>query len=159
MEQHVIKSTMKMTAAALACVAIIAGSAFAAERATKDEAQAMVKKAVAFIKAQGGAKAYAEITNKSGQFTDRDLYVVVYGLDGKVLAHGGNEKLVGRDLSDAKDVDGKPYVKERVDLAKKGAPFWQEYKFVDPLTKQVQPKEMYCEKLDETAVCGGVYKL
>jgi cytochrome c len=154
----VIKSAMKVTAASLACVAIIAGSAFAAERATKDEAQAMVKKAVAFIKAQGGAKAYAEITNKSGQFTDRDLYIVVYGLDGKVLAHGGNEKLVGQDLIDQTDVDGKPFVKERVELAKKGEPFWQSYKFVDPLTKKVEPKEMYCEKLENTAVCGGVYK-
>ena len=158
MEQHVIKSTLKVTAAALAGVAIIAGSAFAAERATKAEAQAMVKKAAAFIKAEGPAKAYPEITSKP-TFKDRDLYIVVYGLDGKVLAHGGNEKLVGQDLIDTKDVDGKPYVKERVELAKKGAPFWQEYKFVDPLTKQVQPKEMYCEKLDETAVCGGVYKL
>jgi cytochrome c len=74
------------------------------------------------------------------------------------LAHGGNEKLVGQDLIDQTDVDGKPFVKERVELAKKGAPFWQEYKFADPLTKKVEPKEMYCEKLDETAVCGGVYK-
>ena len=100
MEQHVIKSTLKVTAA-LACVAIMAGSAFAAERATKDEAQAMVKKAVAFIKAEGPAKAYPEITGKP-TFKDRDLYIVVYGLDGKVLAHGQNEKLVGQDLIDTK---------------------------------------------------------
>lgn len=157
MEQHVIKSTMKVTAASLACAAIIAGSAFAAERATKDEAQAMVKKAITFIKANGPAKAYPEITT-TPTFKDRDLYVVVYGLDGKVLAHGGNAKLVGQDLIDQTDVDGKPFVKERVELTKKGAPFWQEYKFVDPLTKKVEPKEMYCEKLDETAVCGGIYK-
>ena len=154
-----MKSTMKVTAALLACAAIVAGSALAAERATKDEAKAMVKKAVAFIKAQGPAKAYAEIINKSGQFTDRDLYIVVYGLDGKVLAHGANEKLVGQNLIDQKDVvGGKSFVKERVELAKKGEPFWQEYKFVDPLTKNIKDKEMYCEKLDETAVCGGVYK-
>ena len=157
MEQHVIKSTMKATAASLVFVAITAGSAFAEDRATKDQAQAMVKKAVAFIKAEGAAKAYPEITGKP-TFKDRDLYIVVYGLDGKVLAHGQNEKLVGQDLIDQTDVDGKPYVKERVELAKKGAPFWQEYKFVDPATKKVLPKEMYCEKLDETAVCGGVYK-
>jgi hypothetical protein len=42
-EEHVIKSTMKVTAAALACGAVMAGWAFAADRATKDEAQAMVK--------------------------------------------------------------------------------------------------------------------
>jgi cytochrome c len=78
--------------AVLAVTAFLSGSAFAAEWATKDEAQAMVKKAVAFVKAQGVEKGYAEISNKGGQFIDRDLYIVVYGLDGKVLAHGANEK-------------------------------------------------------------------
>ena len=126
--------------------------------ATKDEAVAMVKQAVAFIKEQGAEKAYPEITNKAGKFIDRDLYVVVYQLDGKVLAHGSNEKFVGKDMSDAQDVDGKLYVKERVELAHKQASFWQDYKFVNPVSKKVEPKEMYCEKLDNTAVCAGVYK-
>ena len=52
--------------------------AAAADGASKDEAVAMVKKAVAFIKEQGNDKAYPEITNKAGKFIDRDLYVVVY---------------------------------------------------------------------------------
>src|SRR6266566_1476834 len=112
--------------------ALVSTSAFAAEWATKDEAVAMVKKAVAFIKEQGPEKAYAEISNKSGRFIDRDLYVVVYQLDGVVLAHGSNEKLIGKDLSDAQDVDGKFYVQERIELAKKQPTFWQDYKFVNP---------------------------
>jgi signal transduction histidine kinase len=127
----------------------------AADGASKDDAIAMVKKAVAFIKEQGPEKAYPEITNKAGRFIDRDLYVVVYQLDGKVLAHGSNEKFVGKDLSDAQDVDGKLYVKE---LAAKQASFWQDYKFVNPVSKKVEPKQMYCEKLDNTAVCAGIYK-
>jgi cytochrome c len=129
------------------------------ERRRKDEAVAMVKQAVAFIKEQGADKAYPEITNKASKFHDRDLYVVVYQLDGKVLAHGSNEKFVGKDLIDAQDVDGKLYVKERVELAAKQASFWQDYKFVNPVSKKVEPKEMYCEKLENTAVCAGVYKL
>ena len=118
----------------------------------------MVNKAVAYIGANGPEKAYAEITKKGGMFTDRDLYVVVYGFDGHVHAHGANEKLVGTDQSQAKDPDGKPFVAERIELAKKGAPFWQDYKFPDPLTKKVEPKQMYCEPLNDTAVCAGVYK-
>lgn len=137
---------------------VAAGSTSAGEKATKDEAQAIVKKAMAFIKEEGPEKAYAEITNKAGRFTDRDLYVVVYGLDGKVLAHGGNAKLVGKEMIDAQDVDGKYFVKERVEQARKEPTFWQDYKFVDPMTKKIEPKEMYCERLDETAVCAGVYK-
>ncbi len=148
----------RLVAAAVAGGVIAGGSAFAAEWATKDEAQAMVRKAVVFIKEQGPDKAYPEITNRAGRFIDRDLYVVVYQLDGKVLAHGANAKLVGKDLSDAQDVDGKYYVKERIELAHKQTSFWQDYKFVNPVSKKIEPKEMYCEKLGETAVCGGVYK-
>jgi signal transduction histidine kinase len=127
-------------------------------QATKDEAVSMVNKAVAFIKAEGIEKAYAEIDNRQGQFVDRDLYIVVYGMDGKVLAHGANAKLIGRDMIDAQDVDGVYYVKDRVTLAAKNANFWQDYKFVNPTTKKIQPKQMYCEKLDATIVCGGIYK-
>lgn len=148
----------KIVAAGLAFSAISAGAAFAAESATKEEAQAMVHKAVAFIKAEGVEKAYPVISTKGGQFSDRDLYIVVYGLDGKVLAHGANQKLVGKDLIEAQDVDGKYFVKERTELGRKQASFWQDYKFVNPTTKKVEPKEMYCERETETVVCGGIYK-
>jgi len=144
-----------------AAIALVASAtlATAGEFATKDEAVAMVKTAMAFIKEQGPGNAYPEINKRTGKFVDRDLYVVVYGLDGKVLAHGGNEKLVGKELIDAQDVDGKFFVKERVELARKQSEFWQDYKFVNPTTKKVEPKQMYCQRLEETAVCGGIYKL
>jgi len=129
----------------------------AATNASKDEAVAMVKKGVAFIKASGAEKGYAEITAK--KFVDRDLYLVVYGLDGKCLAHGANEKQVGKDLIELTDIDGKYFVKDRVAMVKsKPAGAWQEYKFTNPVTKKIEPKVMYCEKLGETAVCGGVYQ-
>jgi len=143
--------------AALACAG--AASAFAKEgNATAAEAQAMVKKGVAFIKASGKDKGYAEISTKGGQFSDRDLYLTVYGLDGTVRAHGANEKMIGKNLIDLKDVDGKAFVKERVDLAASKGTFWQDYKFTNPVSKKIEPKSMYCEKLDDAVVCGGVYK-
>jgi cytochrome c len=142
----------------LVAIIVMTGAAAAADGAGKDDAVAMVKKAAAFIKAEGADKAYAEISNKAGQFIDRDLYVVVYQLDGKVLAHGSNQKFVGKDMIEAQDVDGKLYVKERVELAAKQPSFWQDYKFVNPVSKKVEPKQMYCEKLDNTAVCAGIYK-
>ena len=145
----------------LAAAAVLAGlslPAIAADHATKDEAMAIVKKAVGMIQQSGADKAYAAFDDKAGGFTDRDLYVVVYGLDGKVLAHGANAKLIGKDLIDAQDVDGKYYVKERTELARKQGEFWQDYKFVNPVTKKIQPKEMYCQRVGETAVCAGVYK-
>ena len=145
------------------CIAAIGASGGAlaqkkGEFATKDEAVAMVKKGVAYIKKEGKEKGYAEITNKKGQFTDRDLYLVVYGLDGVVRAHGANEKMVAKNLIELKDVDGKPFVKERVELAQSKGTFWQDYKFSNPVSKKIEPKQMYCEKLEDTVVCGGIYK-
>ena len=130
----------------------------AAGNATQAEAMAMVKKGLAYLKANGKDKAYAEITNKQGQFVDRDLYLVVYGLDGVVRAHGANEKMVGKNLIDLKDVDGKAFVKERVDLAQSKGTFWQDYKFTNPVTRKIEPKAMYCERVDDAVLCGGVYK-
>lgn len=142
-------------------VTFLAGTTFAlaaTQHATKPEAIAMVNKAVAAIKAEGPQKAYAEIDTKHGKFSHLDLYIVVYGLDGKVLAHGANNKLIGKDMIDAQDVDGVYFVKERVKLAREKGTFWQDYKFVNPVTRKIAPKEMYCERLNDTAVCGGVYK-
>ena len=145
------------TLAAMALLVSAAMPAVAAEFATKDEAKAMVAKAVAFVQANGAEKAYAEFTGKSPAFIDRDLHVVVYSLNGTVLAHGANTKLVGKDMMEATDVDGKYYVKERVALAAKKADFWQDYKFVNPVSKKIEPKQMFCHPLADTAVCAGVY--
>jgi len=151
------KSQIVVAVAALA--AMVSSSALAtAEHATAKEAEAMVKKGVAFVKSNGKDKGYAEITNKQGQFIDRDLYLVVYQLDGKVLAHGANEKMIGKVLIDLKDIDGKEFVKERVELAKSKGTFWQDYKFTNPVSKKVEPKSMYCERLEDSVVCGGIYK-
>ncbi len=150
---------MIRTLISAAALGLMASAALAkSEFATADEATAMVKKGVAFAKANGKDKVYAEITNKQGQFTDRDLYLVVYALDGTVRAHGANEKMVGKNLIDLKDVDGKEFVRERVELGKAKPSFWQDYKFTNPVSKKVEPKSMYCERLDDAVLCGGIYK-
>ena len=131
----------------------------AGDSATAKEAEAMVKKGVAYIKAHGKDKAYAEIINKDNKdFHDRDLYLAVHRLDGTAVAHGTNEKMVGKNFMEMKDIDGKEYIKERVDLGKTKTSFWTDYKFVNPVSKKIEPKTAYCERLDDTVVCGGIYK-
>jgi signal transduction histidine kinase len=149
-----------ITVSSLVCILVATFSmgAQAQSKATAAEATAMVKKGIAFAKANGKDKAYAEISNKAGQFIDRDLYLTVYGLDGTVRAHGANEKMIGKNLMDLKDIDGTPFVKERMELAKTKGTFWQDYKFTNPTTKKIEPKSMYCEKLDDSVLCGGIYK-
>ena len=127
------------------------------KRASRDEAVAMVKAGIEFAKANGKDKLYADINSGESQFKKYDLYLVVYGLDGYVHAHGATKKFIGKNLIDLKDNDGKEFVRERTELGKSKGTFWQDYKISDPTTKKVTPKSMYCERLADTIVCGGVY--
>lgn len=147
-----------ISVALLVAPLVLSGVALAADSASKDEAVAMVNKAVAAIKSEGREKAYVEIDDPKGPFVDRDLYIVVCRMDGLVLAHGADKTRIGINVLHDKDVDGKEFVKERMELAKTKPSFWQNYKFRNPVTKQVEPKQMYCERLNDTVVCGGVYQ-
>lgn len=133
--------------------------AYAAEFGTAEEAQALVKKTVAHIQSVGTEKAYADITAKKPDFFDRDLYVIVLSPKGVVLAHGSNDKFVGKDMLDVKDLDGKAFNREMVEKAKTpNSSFTVEFKFLDPITKKVLPKTLFCQSLNETSVCSGIYK-
>lgn len=127
-------------------------------RATRTDAEKMVRKGVAFLKKHGKDKAATEMTAPRKTFVDRDLYLVIYDTSGKCVAHGQNSRQAGKNLIDSKDAAGKLFVKERVEMASTQSKFWQDYKFSDPISKQVLGKQMYCEKEGDLLVCGGVYK-
>ena len=134
-------------------------AALAADKGTADEAVAMVGKAVALIKAEGREKAFAAFSDPANKtFHDRDLYIYVYDLNGVALAHGNNPKMVGKSLIGLKDNEGKPLIKEMVDLAKTKGKGWVEYQWPNPTTKTVEQKAGYIEKVDDILVGSGVYK-
>ena len=148
---------MKKFLFAVAAASFIAMPVLADSYATPKEAEAMVSKAAKALQANRDAT-LKEITAKDKKWVDRDLYPVVYDMNGKCLAHGQNAKSVGKDLIDLADADGKEFIKERVELAKSKGKFWQDYKFTDPVSKKVLPKSAYCEKVGDDIVCAGIYK-
>jgi cytochrome c len=153
-----LMSLFKSFVRAALFAATLTGAAHAADKGTAPEAEAMVKKAVAYIKANGTEKAYDEFTNGKS-FKDGDLYIIVYDLNGKNLAQGTNPKLVGKELIGLKDPDGKPLIKMFVDLAKDKGKGWSDtYKFLNPVSQKIELKMMYLERLGDTLVGCGIYK-
>ena len=146
-----------ITMLAMGFVPFGAAAADEEKRATKAEAQAMVKKAIEFYKKNGKDKAMAEFVRKDGPFVDRDLYVTVYTLQGDALAHI-NPKMVGKNMMDLRDPTGKYHIKERMEAAAKGASGWQDFQFFNPVNKKIEPKEMYWEKHDNLVFACGSYK-
>lgn len=148
---------------ALAALMLAMGAMPAAaqdKKGTAAEATAMVDKAIAHIKKVGREKAFADIDNPKGPFTDRDLYVVVYDLKGKVLSHGANAKMIGKDLIDLRDNEGKYFVRERVEMMSKSpnAKGWQDYNFMNPVSRAIEPKSMYLQRFEDVMVGCGIYK-
>jgi cytochrome c len=143
---------------AVSAALIVSAPAFAAEQGTQDEATAMVKKAVAHLKANGKDKTLAEVSNNKGQFVDRDLYISVYDLNGTVLAHGTNAKLIGKDVSALKDADGKEFIKDILGKAKGAGKGTSDYKWPNPVTKEIQAKTVYFEKANDMVFSSGYYK-
>lgn len=122
------------------------------------DAQAMVKKAVAFIKANGKQRSLDEINQPKGQFVERELYVFVLDKQGTTLANGVNPKIVGVNVIDMKDADGKPFIREILKMANEKGNGWQDYKWPDPVQKTIRNKSSYVEKIDDWYVCAGIYK-
>jgi hypothetical protein len=128
------------------------------ERARPEEAKAMLAKALAHIKSVGKDKALADFMQKPGPFVDRDLYITVFDLTGKTLAHGANPRLVGKDNLNMQDANGKFHVKERLEIVKAKGKGQQEFAFLNPMTKQIEPKVMFFERIDDMVVACGSYK-
>jgi hypothetical protein len=148
--------TIKRRALMLTLGLMAALPTWAADHGSKEEAVAMVKKAVAFLKTTGPEKSYEEFTHGKS-FKDRDLYIVVYDLNGKNLAQGANPKLVGKDLINLKDPDGFPIIAKFIEQAKKGSGWVEGYKFMNPVTQKMEKKAMYLERVGETLVGCGIY--
>ncbi len=133
------------------------GSAFGA---TPEQAKAMVDKALAHGKAVGAEKAYVDFNTPGNQFFDGELYIFAYDMQGKNLALGGNPKMTGKSLIDMKSADGKPLIKDMIEIIKTKGSGWYDYKWANPETKKIQDKTSYITKIPGTeAFLGcGIYK-
>ena len=134
---------------------------FADDKGTAQEAVALVKKAIAYYKANGREKAFEAISDPKGMFVYKDLYVFVGALKAgePTLAHGGNPKLVGKVLADLKDINGVYFVRRmnEIGLSKEGSG-WVDYTWPHPVTKELTSKSTYVERLDDLRFSAGIYK-
>lgn len=149
--------TKRILSLILAGLFVLGIASFSFAGGTPDNAKALVKEAVAFAKANGKEKALAEFSNPKGQFVRGDLYVFAVDFNGVMVAHGANQTLIGKNMMDAKDPDGVPYIAKFVEVGKQGGG-WVDYKWPHPKTKQVTPKTSYVEAVDDIIVGCGVHK-
>jgi len=147
--------------AAFAAIAFVAQTslAFAGEYGSKDEAVAMVKRVEAMFASAGAEPTFNAVSDKSvASFHDRDLYPFIYDLSGRCVAHGARPALIGKNLLELKDQDGKYLIREMVGIARGPGSGWVNYKWPNPLNNKIEDKTSYVEKMGEYFVGVGVYR-
>src|SRR5258706_15105164 len=103
-----------------------ASQAVIAASATKDDAQNIVKSAVAAYKTGGKEKLVSDVGTPKGPFDKGDIYVYLLDMTGTLVAHPKKPELVGKNEYQVPDPSGKLFRKEMIDNAKKGNSGWIE---------------------------------
>ncbi|MES2263686.1 MAG: methyl-accepting chemotaxis protein [Pseudomonadota bacterium] len=130
----------------------------ALEFGDQDDAKALVARAVAYAQAAGVEALIAGVNDPvERQFADRDLYLVMFTLDGAIVAHGANRRLLDHDARLLRDPDGKAFGKEMIEVARKQGEGWVPHQFLHPVTQQMKSKCTYVKRMGKLLVSCGFY--
>ena len=128
------------------------------KRGTADEAVALVKKAGEYLQKNGKDKAIAAFNDQKGEFVQGDLYVFMFDQKGVALAHGNNAKMINKDLMEL-NAGGVFPIKEFLKIGNSPAgKGWVKYQWPNSITKKLEEKNTYVEKVGEYVVGVGIYK-
>jgi cytochrome c len=148
---------MKLASAILLAAISCAPFAMAAEPTEKD-AISMVEKGAAFMKANSQAEMIKRINAKDADYVQGPLYLTMRDSKGVILANPVNAAMIGKDLVDVPDADGKLFRREILELAKAKGKGWVDYKFKNPTSGKVEDKTTYIYKVGEVTLEAGIYK-
>ena len=124
----------------------------------KDDAIKLVDEVVAMLKKDGADKTLSEVNNPKTKWVKGELYPFVYKIDGTVVAHPLNAKLVGKNLLEQPDATGKLYRKEIMEKAKSPGTGWVDYMYKNPTSGKIEPKTTWIKKEGDFVICAGIYK-
>lgn len=150
---------MKLIATtAVLCFALAAIPALASGPTEKD-AIAMVERGAALVKAKGKDEMIKKINAKDADYVQGELYIDMRDLKtGIVLAHPINPSIVGKDLTDVPDANGKKYRREIIELAAAKGKGWVDYQYKNPTSGKIEPKTTYIQQVDDIVLEAGIYK-
>lgn len=132
-------------------------AAHAEPHATAAEARAMLVKAVAEIENSGAKAAFAEFNQRRGKFNTGELYVFVFNMSGVYEAYGANPGLVGNDVSNLTDAEGKPIVRDMIEIAKTSGHGNINYIWLNRSDNRIERKMSLIELVGDHIVGVGYY--
>lgn len=86
----------------------------------RETALLLVRSAAGFLRNRPAEEAFTAFSDPAGKFVRGDLFVFVIGFDGIAKVWGDNYELTWRNIMDARDDAGKPYVQVFINTVKQG---------------------------------------
>ncbi|WP_322404380.1 cache domain-containing protein [Massilia luteola] len=150
---------MKTTATVTAAVLCLSCAGALASEPTENDAIAMAERGAAMIKAKGKEEVMKRISAKDPEFVQGSLYIDMRDVKtGIVLAHPYNPSIVGKDLTDVPDANGKKYRREIIELAAAKGKGWVDYQYKNPTSGKIEPKTTYILLVNGVVLEAGLYK-
>jgi len=150
---------MKLTATVVATALLLSCTSALAAEPTEKDAIAMAERGAAMVKAKGKDEVMKRISAKDPEFVQGSLYIDMRDVKtGIVLAHPYNPSIVGKDLTDVPDANGKKYRREIIELAAAKGKGWVDYQYKNPTTGKIEPKTTYILLVDGVVLEAGLYK-
>jgi len=124
----------------------------------RDNAVALVKKAVAHLQAVGLEQACRDFKDPNGGFMHGEFYVFVNDINGVQLCNPHSPDTDGKNTITKMDAHGKEFVRAYIEVAKTKGQGWHDYHHVNPVTEKVELKSAYVELVDNVVLGCGTYK-
>ncbi|MRW90813.1 cache type 2 domain-containing protein [Duganella sp. FT80W] len=138
-------------------VLALCGCCVAQAAPNEKDAVALAEKGAQFVRQHGKAEMIVRINSKDPEFNQGALYLAMRDLKGITIAHP-TTALIGKNLLDVPDADGKLFRQEMLALARGAGRGWVDYKFRNPETGKVEAKRTYVLRVDDVALEAGIYK-
>ena len=136
----------------------VVGVGYSAPRASADDARAMLERAVAVARSEGGVQAAARFNDRRGDFVKDDLYVFMVDMDsGRFEAMGMNPALSDTDAVGLRDAAGNALVAEMIAKLQSADEASVDYVWRNPVTNAVEKKRSYVRKVGNSLVGVGHY--
>ena len=121
------------------------------------EVRHWIQGAIALYESAGKEETLARIANPEGQFIWGKRYIFALDLEGNLLAHPFSKQLVGKNLTDLRDSEGKSFIRKLLATAKTRGYGFADYMWPVPDSKEELHKTVFFERVDGMVLCSGFY--
>lgn len=128
-------------------------------RPSPEQVKDIALHAADLLSRQGLDKARPALTEE-GPFRFGEIYVNVIDTNGTWLVYPPSPRNEGKSVLNVRDADGKLLVKEIIRLAVDQGEGWVEYRWLNPVSNRIEPKQSYVKLVPElpAIVYVGLYR-